>query len=245
MLVVMQQDATEAQIQRRHRPVGGDGLHRAPLDRRAAHGAGRRRRPVDQIDPADFRSDGRREGMPPHRFAVQAGKPRSFRPQGTVVKNRQGRNRRPESGGDGRAVQRGERGADRGRCAEIVAEGGAQVLRGGAFKPRSSPYSFQGMGEDGLQMMRAAADRHGLLMVSEVMDPPQIPLLVQYSDILQIGARNMQNFNLLRELGQCQQAGAAEARDRGHHRRAAAGGRIHHERRQLRRDLVRARHPHV
>ena len=74
-------------------------------------------------------------------------------------------------------------------------------MRGGAFKPRSSPYSFQGMGEEGLKMMREAADRHGLLVVSEVMDQTQIPMLSEYSDILQIGARNMQNFNLLREIG--------------------------------------------
>jgi 3-deoxy-7-phosphoheptulonate synthase len=75
------------------------------------------------------------------------------------------------------------------------------VIRGGAFKPRSSPYSFQGLGEEGLHMMREAADRHSLLVVSEVMDTTQIPLLVKYADILQVGARNMQNFNLLRELG--------------------------------------------
>jgi 3-deoxy-7-phosphoheptulonate synthase len=87
------------------------------------------------------------------------------------------------------------------RAADIVAEGGAKVIRGGAFKPRSSPYSFQGMGEEGLQLMRAAADRCGLLVISEVMDSVQIPLLLQYSDILQIGARNMQNYTMLRELG--------------------------------------------
>jgi 3-deoxy-7-phosphoheptulonate synthase len=85
--------------------------------------------------------------------------------------------------------------------ADIVANAGAQVMRGGAFKPRSSPYSFQGMGEEGLKIMRAAADRRGLLVVSEVMDQTQIALLTAYSDILQIGARNMQNFNLLREIG--------------------------------------------
>jgi 3-deoxy-7-phosphoheptulonate synthase len=85
--------------------------------------------------------------------------------------------------------------------AEQVARAGARVIRGGAFKPRSSPYSFQGMGAEGLQMMRAAADRNGLLVVSEVMDQTQIPLVAEYSDILQVGARNMQNFNLLRELG--------------------------------------------
>jgi 3-deoxy-7-phosphoheptulonate synthase len=82
-----------------------------------------------------------------------------------------------------------------------VAHAGARVIRGGAFKPRSSPYSFQGLGAEGLQMLRAAADRNGLLVVSEVMDQSQIPLMVEYADILQVGARNMQNFNLLRELG--------------------------------------------
>jgi 3-deoxy-7-phosphoheptulonate synthase len=85
--------------------------------------------------------------------------------------------------------------------ADAVADAGAQVMRGGAFKPRSSPYSFQGMGEEGLKLMREAADRRGLLIISEVMDSTQLPLLTQYSDILQIGARNMQNYNLLREVG--------------------------------------------
>ncbi|HKP12640.1 MAG TPA: 3-deoxy-7-phosphoheptulonate synthase, partial [Blastocatellia bacterium] len=80
--------------------------------------------------------------------------------------------------------------------AEIVAAGGAKVLRGGAFKPRTSPYSFQGMGEEGLKYLRQAADRFDLLVVSEVMEPSQIPLFIRYVDILQIGARNMQNFNL-------------------------------------------------
>jgi 3-deoxy-7-phosphoheptulonate synthase len=87
------------------------------------------------------------------------------------------------------------------RCAEIVAAAGATVIRGGAFKPRSSPYGFQGLGEEGLALLRTAADARGLLVVSEVMDTAQIPLVSQYADILQIGARNMQNFNLLRELG--------------------------------------------
>jgi 3-deoxy-7-phosphoheptulonate synthase len=85
--------------------------------------------------------------------------------------------------------------------AEIVSRHGAKVLRGGAFKPRTSPYSFQGLGEEGLKYLRQAADRHDLLVVSEVMEPSQIPLFIRYVDILQIGARNMQNFNLLRELG--------------------------------------------
>jgi 3-deoxy-7-phosphoheptulonate synthase len=87
------------------------------------------------------------------------------------------------------------------QSAELVARAGAQVIRGGAFKPRSSPYAFQGLGEEGLKLLRAAAERHGLLVISEVMDQTQIPLLAEYADILQVGARNMQNFNLLRELG--------------------------------------------
>lgn len=85
--------------------------------------------------------------------------------------------------------------------AKAVAMSGARILRGGAFKPRTSPYSFQGLGEDGLRMMRAAADEYKLKVVSEVMDKSQITLVEKYADILQIGARNMQNFTLLSELG--------------------------------------------
>lgn len=85
--------------------------------------------------------------------------------------------------------------------AEIVAKAGAKILRGGAFKPRTSPYSFQGMGEDGLKLLRKAADKFNLLVITEVMETNQISLIGQYTDIFQIGARNMQNFSLLRDLG--------------------------------------------
>ena len=85
--------------------------------------------------------------------------------------------------------------------AAAVKKAGAKVLRGGAFKPRSSPYSFQGLGEEGLRIMRTAADAEGLKVVSEVMDVSQIELVARYADILQVGARNMQNYTLLRELG--------------------------------------------
>lgn len=85
--------------------------------------------------------------------------------------------------------------------AAFVARLGVRVLRGGAFKPRTSPYSFQGLGAKGFEYMRQAADRHNLLVVSEVMDQTQLPLVVEYVDILQVGTRNMQNFNLLKELG--------------------------------------------
>ncbi|MGB3542711.1 3-deoxy-7-phosphoheptulonate synthase [Rubrivirga sp.] len=87
------------------------------------------------------------------------------------------------------------------RSAEAVAASGAQILRGGAFKPRSSPYSFQGLGKDGLKMMRAAADAYGLRVVTEVMAESQIEVVAEYADVLQIGARNMQNFPLLQEVG--------------------------------------------
>ncbi len=86
-------------------------------------------------------------------------------------------------------------------CAKAVKEAGAQGLRGGAFKPRTSPYEFQGMKEDGLKLIQEAGDKHGLVTISEVMESTQIPLLAKYADILQVGARNMQNFSLLRELG--------------------------------------------
>ncbi len=85
--------------------------------------------------------------------------------------------------------------------AEHVAKAGAKILRGGAFKPRTSPYSFQGLGEEGLKILREAADKNNMLVVTEVMDKEQIPMVCEYSDILQIGARNMQNFTFMRALG--------------------------------------------
>lgn len=85
--------------------------------------------------------------------------------------------------------------------AEHVAKAGAKILRGGAFKPRSSPYSFQGLGGEGLRYLRSAADAHGLKTVSEVMESSQLELMSEYVDIFQVGARNMQNFALLKALG--------------------------------------------
>jgi len=85
--------------------------------------------------------------------------------------------------------------------AAAIKRAGAKMLRGGAFKPRSSPYSFQGLGEEGLRLLRAAANTHDLKLVTEVMDISQIELIDRYADVFQVGARNMQNFTLLRELG--------------------------------------------
>jgi len=85
--------------------------------------------------------------------------------------------------------------------AERVAKAGAKILRGGAFKPRTSPYAFQGLGEEGLKILRKAADKFNMLVITEVMDKDQIPMVCEYADILQIGARNMQNFTFMRALG--------------------------------------------
>ncbi len=126
---------------------------------------------------------------------------RSFRPEGTVISLRNGLT----IGGKDVVVMAGPCSVESREqlfsAAEAVAKAGARVLRGGAFKPRSSPYAFQGMGEDGLRLMQEAGERYGLLVISEVMEISQIELMAPYVDIYQVGARNMQNFNLLRELG--------------------------------------------
>ena len=125
---------------------------------------------------------------------------RTFRPHNTVVTIDDVR-----IGGDEVVVMAGPCSAETEEQVEAsaaaVKTAGAKVLRGGAFKPRSSPYSFQGLGEEGLRILRSAADRHNLKLVSEVMDVSQIEVVSRYAHILQVGARNMQNFTLLRELG--------------------------------------------
>ena len=129
---------------------------------------------------------------------------RNFRPEGSVVELGKG----VSIGGTEIVTAAGpcavESAAQIGEIAEKVARAGAKLLRGGAFKPRSSPYSFQGLGEEGLKLMRAAADDNGLLVVSEVMDPSQIDVMLPYVDVMQVGARNMQNYYLLRALGEIQ-----------------------------------------
>ena len=126
---------------------------------------------------------------------------RNFRPEGSVVELGKG----VSIGGTEIVAAAGpcavESAAQIGEIAEKVARAGAKLLRGGAFKPRSSPYSFQGLGEEGLKLMRAAADDNDLLVVSEVMDPSQIDVMLPYVDVMQVGARNMQNYFLLRALG--------------------------------------------
>ncbi len=199
MLVVMQEGAKEPQIQAViDRLVSlGFTVHRSTGTRHTVLGGVG---PGEGFEPADFEvMDGVKEChriASPYKLAS-----RSFRPAGTVVRIGD-----VDIGGDKVVVMAGpcsvENEEQVNRTAEAVARAGARVIRGGAFKPRSSPYSFQGLGEKGLQLLRAAADRHGLKVVSEVMDHSQIPLIDHYADILQVGARNMQNYNLLRKLGE-------------------------------------------
>ena len=198
MLVVMQQGATEPQIQAVIDRMVGEGydVHRSTgVMHTVLGGVGGK---VD-VDLEVFEvMEGVKEAhriASPYKLAS-----RNFNPGGTVVKAGG-----VAIGGERVVVMAGPCSVESREqidcVAELVARAGARVIRGGAFKPRSSPYSFQGLGAEGLQLLRAAADRHGLLVVSEVMDQTQIPLVAEYSDILQVGARNMQNFNLLRELG--------------------------------------------
>jgi 3-deoxy-7-phosphoheptulonate synthase len=126
---------------------------------------------------------------------------RKFRPEGTVIKFPNGLT----IGGPEVPIMAGPCSVESREqlfsTAEAIAQAGARVLRGGAFKPRSSPYAFQGMGEEGLKLLREAGDKFGMLVISEVMEISQIEVMEPYVDIYQVGARNMQNFNLLRELG--------------------------------------------
>ncbi len=128
---------------------------------------------------------------------------RSQRPEGTRVKAGG-----LEFGGRGFVVMAGPCAVEGAEQTEVAASAiraaGGHVLRGGVFKPRTSPYAFQGMGEPGAQLLSEAGRRHGMPVIAEVMEPAQIPLMEEYVDILQVGARNMQNFSLLRALAKSQ-----------------------------------------
>jgi 3-deoxy-7-phosphoheptulonate synthase len=199
MIVAMQESATDEQIQQvvEHLVRMGFSVHRTTGERQTVLAAVGAR--VD-FDTRNLEVLSGVEHV--HRISAPyklAG--RSFRPQGTIVELGRG----VQIGGDQVVVMAGpcsvESKAQLFTVAEQVAKAGARVLRGGAFKPRSSPYSFQGMGEEGLKLLREAGERFNLLVISEVMEISQITLMMPYIDIFQVGARNMQNFNLLRELG--------------------------------------------
>jgi 3-deoxy-7-phosphoheptulonate synthase len=198
MVIVMKELANDEQIQRviaQLVEMGFD-VHRSTGALRTVIGAVGGNR---QFDPRLLEVlDGVQEVLritEPYKLAS-----RTFRPENTVITIDDLR-----IGGDEVVVMAGPCSAESEDQVEATAaavkKAGAKVLRGGAFKPRSSPYSFQGLGEDGLRMLRSAADRHNLKLVSEVMDVSQIEIVRRHAHILQVGARNMQNFSLLRELG--------------------------------------------
>jgi 3-deoxy-7-phosphoheptulonate synthase len=199
MVVIMQEGAREEQIQHvidRLVSMGFD-IHRSTGASQTVLGA--IGVPAD-FDPRDVEVlDGVREVVRithPYKLASRA-----FRPQGSVIELPRG----VRFGGPEVVIAAGPCAVETPDQIELIADrvakAGARILRGGAFKPRSSPYSFQGHGEKGLQMLRTAADKSGLLVCSEVMDASQIQMMLPYIDIFQVGARNMQNYFLLRALG--------------------------------------------
>jgi 3-deoxy-7-phosphoheptulonate synthase len=197
MVVVMQERATEAQIQTVIEQLVGMGfdVHRSTGASRTVIGAVGSGSGDPQLVSVQ---DGVHEVLrisEPYKLAS-----RTFKSENTVVEVGDVR-----IGGDEVIVMAGPCSAETEAQVEATAvavkRAGAKILRGGAFKPRSSPYSFQGLGEAGLKMLRSAADRHDLKLITEVMEIGQIELIEKYADILQVGARNMQNFSLLRELG--------------------------------------------
>src|SRR3954462_7865764 len=202
MVVVMEERATEAQIEKVVANLVEQGMdvHRSTGVNRTVLGVVGAHR----VDPALIEvMDGVHEVLritEPYKRAS-----RTFKPEDTVVVVDDVR-----IGGDEVIVMAGPCSAETeeqvNTTAAAVKKAGAKVLRGGAFKPRSSPYSFQGLGEEGLRMLRAAANQHDLKLVSEVMDISQIEVIDKYCDMFQLGARNMQNFTLLRELGRTRKA---------------------------------------
>ena len=197
MVVVMEERASEEQIEKvvaRLVEMGMD-VHRSTGVERTVLGAVGQGHPDSGLIEM---LDGVHEVLrisSPYKLAS-----RTFKPEGTVVSVGDVR-----IGGDEVIVMAGPCSAENEKqvraTAAAVRRAGAKIFRGGAFKPRSSPYSFQGLGEEGLRLLRDAANTENLKLVTEVMDLSQIELIDRYTDIYQVGARNMQNFTLLRELG--------------------------------------------
>ncbi|HEY0371087.1 MAG TPA: 3-deoxy-7-phosphoheptulonate synthase [Thermoanaerobaculia bacterium] len=199
MIIVMQKHATDPSIEHvvAELITRGFDVHRSTGSDQTVLGIVGK---VDTIDPREFELF---EGV---QEVIRVSEPykltsRTFRPHKTIV-NARG----VEIGGDKVVVMAGpctiENETQMFETARRVARAGARVLRGGAYKPRTSPYAFQGMGVEGLKLLRAAGDENDMATVSEVMEMGQIEKMLDYVDILQVGARNMQNYNLLSALGQ-------------------------------------------
>ena len=199
MIVAMLEAATEEQVQKvieRLIDMGFE-VHRSTGARKTVLGAVGARREFDIRDIEVLPGVGEVHRISsPYKLVAK-----TFRPEGTIVRFPNG----VAIGADQVIIMAGPCSVESREqlfaVAETVSRSGAKFLRGGAFKPRTSPYSFQGLGEEALKLLREAADKFGMLVVTEVMEISQIPLMLPYVDLLQVGARNMQNFNLLRELG--------------------------------------------
>src|SRR5215471_18996866 len=200
MLVVMQAQATDDQVRAVCKKIESLGYraHAIPGAQRTAIGITGNR---GEVEP------GALDEMPGVQEVIQVSKPyklvsRDTKPDNTVVKFNDGS---VSIGANSLAIMAGpcaiESREQAFTIAERVARAGAQFFRGGAYKPRTSPYSFQGLGEEGLKIMAEIRDRFGLLIVTEAVDYESLDLVDQYADIIQIGARNMQNFSLLKRAG--------------------------------------------
>jgi 3-deoxy-7-phosphoheptulonate synthase len=199
MVIVMKSNSSQAEIERviERLTVMGFDAHRSSGSERTVIGAVGGN--AAAIDPREL------QVLPGVKEVLKISKPyklvsRSFREEPTIVEVGD-----VAIGGREVVLMAGPCGVESEEqihiIAEHVAKAGAKILRGGAFKPRSSPYSFQGLGGEGLRYLRSAADAHGLKTISEVMESSQLELMSEYVDIFQVGARNMQNFALLKALG--------------------------------------------
>jgi len=200
MLVVMQAQATEEQVRAVCQKIEALGYraHSMPGAQRTAIGITGNKGEVES---------GTLEEMPGVQEVIRVTKPyklvsRDTKPDNTVIKFP---NSRATIGGPDLAIIAGPCGIETRdqafQIAERVAGAGAQFFRGGAYKPRTSPYSFQGLGEEGLKIMAEIRERFGLLIVTEAVDYESLDLVDEYADVIQIGARNMQNFSLLKRAG--------------------------------------------
>ena len=199
MLIVMHHKAGQKQINAVLKAVEKMGLTAAPIpgSERTAIGVLGNKGYVDDITIKD---------LPGVQGVIHVSKPyklvsRDFHPRGTVVRIggvEVGEGRRPVVAAGPCAVESEEQII---KTARSVKKAGADLLRGGAFKPRTGPHTFQGLGEEGLKLLALAGQETGLPIVTEVMSPENVGLVAEYADLLQVGARNMQNFDLLRELG--------------------------------------------
>ncbi|NJD36800.1 MAG: 3-deoxy-7-phosphoheptulonate synthase [Geobacter sp.] len=199
MLIVMSHTATQADIDKVIATVSEMGFTAAPIP-------GSQRTAIGVLGNKGYVDDTKIRDLPGVQQAIHVSKPyklvsRDFHPENTIVDVagvKIGEGQRPVVVGGPCAVESEEQILT---TARFVKQAGADLLRGGAFKPRTGPHTFQGLREEGLKLLAKAREATGLPVVTEVMSPDNVGLVADYADLLQVGARNMQNFDLLRELG--------------------------------------------